>query len=127
MFFVDFAGKFIGDFTFNTYAGRLGMLGFSIILIALGLAIYLDAQLVPMPMEGLTEVIAKKLGKSFANVKTVLDCLIVVIGIVLSLIFLGNIAGIREGTVITAIAAGKVVGLFKKWTTPIMKKICFGE
>lgn len=126
-YFVDFAEKIIGDFTLNSYVGRLGMLGFSIVLIALGLTIYLDSQLVPMPMEGLTECIAKKVGKPFSTLKTIIDCLVVVLGLVLSLVFLGRIIGIREGTVITAVVAGKLVGLMKKRITPIMNKLCFGE
>ena len=126
-YFVDFAEMLIGDFTMASYVGRLGMLGVSIVLIALGLVIYMDAQLVPMPMEGLTACIAQKLGKSFSSLKTVIDCLVVLAGMVLCLVFLGKIVGIREGTVITAMVAGKLVGVVKKWLSPVIGKICFGE
>ena len=100
---------------------------FARVLIALGLVIYMDAQLVPMPMEGLTACIAQKLGKSFSSLKTVIDCLVVLAGMVLCLVFLGKIVGIREGTVITAMVAGKLVGVVKKWLSPVIGKICFGE
>lgn len=126
-YFVDFAELVIGDFALGSYVGRLGMLAVSIVLIALGLVIYMDAQLVSMPMEGLTDCIAKKLGVSFASLKTKLDCLIVITGVVLCLVFLGEIVGIREGTVITAMVAGKLVGVVKKWLSPLLAKICFGE
>ena len=126
-YFVDFAELVIGDFALGSYVGRLGMLAVSIVLIALGLVIYMDAQLVSMPMEGLTDCIAQKLGVSFASLKTKLDCLIVITGVVLCLVFLGEIVGIREGTVITAMVAGKLVGVVKKWLSPLLAKICFGE
>ena len=55
-----------------------------------------------------------------------MDCTTVVIGIVLSLVFLRGLLGIREGTVITAIVVGKVMGLFKKPLQPVVQKLCFG-
>lgn len=126
-YFVDFVEMLVGDFVLPGYVGRLAMLGISIVLIALGLVIYMDAQLVHMPMEGLTECISKKLGKPFASLKTLFDCLIVLTGVVLCLIFLGEVTGIREGTIITAMVAGKLVGWVKKWLSPVIQKICFGE
>ena len=50
-----------------------------------------------------------------------------VVGVVLCLVFLGEVTGIREGTIITAMVAGKLVGWVKKWLSPVIQKICFGE
>ena len=126
-YFVDFAKMVVGDFAIPTYFGRLLMMGVSIVLIALGVLLYMDAQLVPMPMEGLVACIVGKTGKTFGNVKTVIDCLVVVIGIVLCFIFLGEIQGIREGTIITAIVTGKLMGVLRKWITPKVRQICAAE
>lgn len=126
-YFVDFAKMLVGDFAIPTYFGQLAMLAASIVLIALGVLMYMDVQLVPMPMEGLSSTLAKKLGKPFPTMKMVIDCLVVLIGVVLSLVFLGTLDGIREGTVITAIVVGKLIAIFKKPISPIIKKICFGE
>ncbi len=126
-YFVDFAKMLVGDFAIPTYLGQLTMLAASIVLIALGVLLYMDAELVPMPMEGLSACIAKKLNKPFSTMKTVIDCLVVFIGIGLSFAFLGKLDGIREGTVITAMVVGKLIALFKKPVSPIIKKICFGE
>jgi len=103
------------------------MLAISIVFIALGVLLYMDVQLVPMPMEGLTMCIAKKIKKPFPTMKTVVDCVVVLTGVVLCFIFLGGLDGIREGTIITAIVTGKLVAIFKKPITPIVNKICFGE
>ena len=94
-YFVDFAKLLVGDFAIPTYFGKLIMLAMSIVLIALGVLLYMDAQLVPMPMEGLSATIAKKLGKPFPTMKTVIDCLVVLIGIVLCFVFLGKLDGIH--------------------------------
>ena len=126
-YFVDFAKWVVGDFAIPTYFGQLAMLAASILLIALGVLLYMDVQLVPMPMEGLSSTIAKKLGKPFSTMKTVVDCVVVATGVVLCFIFLGGLDGIREGTIITAIVTGKVIGILKKWITPQINRICFGE
>ena len=126
-YFVEFAKWLVGDFAIPTYFGQLAMLAMSIVLIALGVLLYMDVQLVPMPMEGLSSTIAKKLGKPFSTMKSVVDCAVVAIGVVLCFVFLGGLDGIREGTIITAIVTGKLVGLLKKWVTPRVNKICFAE
>ena len=126
-YFVDFAKMVLGDFAIPTYFGQLTMLAISIPLIALGIVLYMDAQLVPMPMEGLSSCLADKFGVSFPNMKTIIDCLVVGIGLILCFVFLGGLDGLREGTIITAVVTGKVIAIFKKPLSPILKKICFGE
>ena len=126
-YFVDLAKGLVGTFALPGYLGQLTMLAASIVLIALGVLLYMDAQLVPMPMEGLASTIAKKLNKPFSTMKMTVDCLAVIIGIVLSFAFLGKLDGIREGTIITAVLVGKLIAVFRKPISPIIKKICFGE
>jgi uncharacterized membrane protein YczE len=117
----------VGDFAIPTYFGQLTMLAASIVLIALGVLMYMDVQLVPMPMEGLSSTIAMKLNKPFPTMKIVVDCLVVLTGVVLSFVFLGRLEGIREGTVITAAVVGKLIAVFRKPLSPAVRKICFGE
>ena len=126
-YFVDFAKGQLGAWALPGYPGKLVMLALSIALIALGILLYMEAQLVPMPMEGLSMTIARKLGKPFPTVKTAVDCIVVAAGLALSFVFLGRIDGIREGTVITAVLTGKVISLMKKPVSPIVRKLCFFE
>ena len=102
------------------------MLVISIVTVAFGVFLYMEVDLVAMPMEGLTQAIARKVGRPFHNVKIVVDCSTVALGILLSFVFLHGLMGIREGTVITAIVVGKVMGLFKKPLQPVVQKLCFG-
>ena len=126
-YFVDFAKLLIGDFVIPTYFGRLTMLGISIVLIAVGITLYMDTELVPMSTEGLSSCLAKKLNKPFPTMKTVMDCVIVGTGLTLSLVFLGKLDGIREGTIITAVVVGKLIAVCRKWISAPVKKLCFGE
>jgi len=124
-YFVDFAKWVVGDFALPTYFGQLVLLAISIVFVALGVVLYIEVDLVPMPMEGLSMTISKKLNIPFPTMKIIVDCTVVVAGIVISFVFLHSLVGIREGTVITAIVVGKVVGLFKKPLSPVIQKLCF--
>jgi len=126
-YFVDFAKALIGSWALPGYLGQLTMLVMSIVLIALGILLYMEAKLVPMPMEGLTETIAGKLNMPFSTMKTIVDCIVVGLGLVLSFVFLGRLDGIREGTILTAIAAGKVISLIKKPISAVISKLCFEQ
>ena len=125
-YFTDFTKWLLADFALPTYAGQLVMLVISIVTVAFGVFLYMEVDLVAMPMEGLTQAIARKVGRPFHNVKIGVDCSTVALGILRSFVFLHGLMGIREGTVITAIVVGKVMGLFKKPLQPVVQKLCFG-
>ena len=125
--FVDGAKYVLGDFCLPTYFGQLAMLAASIVLIGFSLVLYIDVKLAPMPAEGLVGCLADKLGRPFSQMKTAFDCTSVLVGAVLSLLFLGALVGIREGTVLTALLAGRMMGQVRKLIGPWIRKLCFGE
>jgi uncharacterized membrane protein YczE len=104
-----------------------------IVLVAFGVFLYLDVDLVPMPMEGMTMAIAKKAGQPFTKVTTIVDCAVVLLGVILTVVFLHLIpfrdpgVRIREGTILAALVTGKVIAIIRKPLSPIVQKICFGE
>lgn len=124
-YFVGFAKWLIGDFCIPTYVGRLVMLIVSIIVVSIGVELYLEVELVPMPMEGMTLALAQTLKKPFTNVKIVVDCAVVLLGLALSLTLLHRLDGVREGTIIAAIITGKTIALMKKVLQPWVKRVCF--
>ena len=123
--FVDGAKFVLGDFCLPGYLGQLVMLAASILLIGFSLVLYIDVQLAPMPAEGLVGCLSEKLGKPFSSMKTFVDCSSVLLGAVLSLLFLHKLTGIREGTILTALLVGKMMGLLRKPVAPLIRKICF--
>ena len=122
---VDGAKFILGDFILPTYFGQLVMLAASIVLIAFSLVLYIDVQLAPMPPEGLVGCLAAKFGKPFPKVKTLFDCTSVLVGLVLCFVFLGQVIGIREGTIVTALLVGRLMGFFRKYIGPVIRRICF--
>jgi uncharacterized membrane protein YczE len=104
------------DFSLPTYLGQLLMLGISVVCISLGIILQRETNLVLLPPEGIVEAITKKIpnGK-FHIIKMMLDCVFVALAIILALAFLGNFAGIREGTIIAAVFVGRIMPVIKKF------------
>jgi len=124
-YFVTFASSVIGDFTMPTYAGQLCMLAIGIMLLACGLAMSVEAKFINMPAEELVLVTAYKFQTAFHRAKIVWDCAIVALSITISLVFLGELQGVREGTVIAALAVGKLMPVMRKIIAPAIRAIGF--
>ncbi|MCL2235313.1 MAG: DUF6198 family protein [Defluviitaleaceae bacterium] len=123
-FFLDFAQWVMGDLQFPTYAGRLGMLAISIVLIAIGIVFIMAGRLAPLPPEGFAQSLETRFERvKFHVAKMAMDSGLVIIALALSLVFLGRVIGVREGTVISAIAIGKIIPFIRKMLRPILAKL----
>lgn len=81
----------------------------SLPVMAAGLALVLEADLVMMPGDGLARTLAQKTGWPFGKAKVRTDCTCVAITCVLSLVCLHRIVGIQIGTVAAALTLGRLV------------------
>jgi uncharacterized membrane protein YczE len=96
------------------YLVRLLFLIAGIIIIGLGIMLYLRADILPQPAEGLILAIQKKTGWKLHNIKVAFDSSVVVIAAAISFIITREIIGIREGTLISMIGIGRCLGFFTK-------------
>jgi len=130
-FFVDFAVFIMDGLQFPGYIGRLLMIIIGIILIAIAISFLITARLPLLPPESLCAAIEKRVSPrwprfKFHIVKMCLDSVLVIIALSVSLIFLGEVAGVREGTVLSAIAIGKIIPYVRKALAPIFKLLGLG-
>lgn len=110
----------------SSYIIKLLYLFVSILIIGIGVSFYLIPNLVPLPAEGLVNSIVKKSNDKlkFANTKVAVDSCMVFASAILSVIFLGGLKSVREGTVLAALLIGKVVGIiFKRYKQVIIEWI----
>jgi uncharacterized membrane protein YczE len=117
-FFISFTGSTLLTFlpTPSTYFMKLTYLFISIICAGTGVFLYLIPNYISLPPEGVVNAIME-LGKGkfkFANVKIAVDGTLVITSAILSLVFLGGLETVREGTVLSALLTGKVVGFMSK-------------
>jgi len=123
-YFVDFTRFLLGDFTIPTYFGQLALLIMSMVCIATGITLFMSVRLVPLPSEGLVAAITQKLPNAkFHIVMIITHTTIVAIGILLSLLLLGRVYGVREGTVLSAVLIGKMIPYIRKAVSPILGKL----
>ncbi len=98
----------------TAYWQRLLCLLASIPFVALGVLLYLKADLIPTPGEGTALAIADTFRTRVPTGKTVFDCHAVLAAAVLSLAYFRGFVGVREGTVISALLTGPCMHLMQK-------------
>jgi len=118
--FVSLCNRILSFPAPETYWVRILFMLASVVIIALGILLYLRANLLPQPAEGLLLAIQKKTRWKLHNIKIFFDFIVVAIAAALSLITVHRVIGIREGTLIAMLGVGKVMGLF---SGPVGKKI----
>lgn len=80
-----------------------------ILLVGIGVSFEVTANVVTLAGEGMVLALCKAFPLKFANTKVGFDVTLVVLSSILSLLFLGHLAGVREGTVAAAIFVGLTV------------------
>lgn len=114
-FFVDFSLMLVNFINPVGYINQMLLLLFSCVVVAFGVLLEIQTEIVYLPADGVIVAISKVLKKEFSNVKPFVDSSMVIIAAILSLIFLGYLAGVREGTIISAIIIGPIVKVLKKY------------
>lgn len=113
--FVDFTLILINFINPTVYLSQIIVLLISCVVMAFGVLLEIKTEVVYLSGDGFIVAIAKVLKKEFGKVKPYCDVSFVLIAAALSVVFLGYLAGVREGTVISAIIIGPIVRIFKKY------------
>lgn len=114
-FFIDFSLMLVNFINPVGYINQMLLLLISCVVIAFGVLLEVKTEVVYLPADGVIVAISKVLKIEFPKVKPFVDTLMVVIAAILSIIFLGYLAGVREGTIISAIIIGPIVKLLKNY------------
>lgn len=122
-FFVDFSLMLVNFINPVGYANQFLLLLFSCLVIAFGVLLEIQTEVVYLPADGIIIAISQVLKKEFSKVKPFIDTSMVIIAGILSLVFLGYFAGVREGTVISALIIGPIVKILKKYLDPYVSRL----
>jgi len=93
---------------------RILMMLLSTVFIALGIFMYLPADIVPLAGEGAMKTISDVTGIEFSKVKIGFDCSMVAISAIVCLIAIKNLGSVGIGTIIAAVLVGFFHGLITK-------------
>jgi uncharacterized membrane protein YczE len=112
--FIDFSMMLVNFINPVGYVSQMMLLLISCVVVAFGVLLEIQTEIVYLPADGVIVAISRVLKKEFSTVKPFVDTSMVVIAAILSVVFLGYLAGVREGTVISAIIIGPIVKVLKK-------------
>ncbi|HJJ36492.1 MAG TPA: DUF6198 family protein [Methanocorpusculum sp.] len=85
------------------------------VVLGFGIALLLKADIFMMPGDFLVKVISDKTGRNFGRLKVCFDVVLVVISVTVSLIFLQQVVGVREGSLVAALTIGFIVNFFSRY------------
>lgn len=124
-YFVDFAAVLLQGLQANSYLAELLLMSISIIIVSIGVVMFIEMDIVPNAPDGLLLAIRDKVGIDFGQLKMVFDCSSVAAAALISLLFIGHISIIREGTIIAALFTGKLISIISKPWAPRLKRVVF--
>ena len=102
----------------DTYLMQWGWCALSIIILGFAVSLELLADSVMMPGEGIVLSITMVSKKPFPRCKVAFDVSCIIIAAAISLVALGGLVGVREGTVATAILTGPIVKVWNRVLAP---------
>ena len=102
------------DWTVGAYPmGWIPLLAGCVIL-GLGVALEVLGDVLYLPCEGVVKAISYKSHAEFGTIKTLFDLSMVLSAIVVSVLCLGHISGLREGTIVAAATVGGISRFFRE-------------
>lgn len=109
------------------YVLKLLLILVSIILIAFGIFLYLEANIMSMPGEGVTVAISTRFKLSVPTAKLIFDVSITTIAIILSFCFFGKLQIVREGTILCMFGVGLVMKPIMKGLKKPLHRFIYGK
>lgn len=98
----------------ESYMASLAYTLLGCILCAFGIFTFVKADMIPLSAEGLCLALCRTFHWRFSRVKVAVDCSMIGIAVVASLLMLGEVVGVREGSLICAVSTGFIIGWFFK-------------
>lgn len=125
--FVDMAKYMIEWINPQNYFVSVLILILGCVVLALGVSFTIIADVIMNSGEAFVKAITIRNGKNFGDMKVIFDVSLVVLAIIGSFIFFGEIRGVREGTIIAAMVTGIIVKYLNKILKPSIYKILIDE
>ena len=112
---IDFSMMLVSFLNPSDYLSQFATLLLSCLVVAFGVMLEVQTEVVYLPPDGIIVAISKVLNKDFPKVKPFFDTTLVLTAAILSVVFLGYLAGVREGTIISALIIGPIVKVLQKY------------
>lgn len=113
-YLTNFSCYLISEIHVDTYLMQLACLIVSCLVLGLGIWIQLKGNVAMLPGEAMNRAVAYVTGKKYENVKIFFDILYIALSVLISIVFVGELKGVREGSIIAAIMIGNIIKMYHK-------------
>ncbi len=127
--FIDFSMFMLFWLEPSAYVMKVTVLLVGCVILALGIALEVKVNAAMMAGEYFVKTITRRFHGEFGYVKLGFDVTLLTIACILSLVFLSDIQGVREGTVVSALLVGPIVHfvnpayrIFDRWINAPIKQ-----
>ena len=111
-YLTNFSCWLIKDVSVENYFEQLMYMFIGCFMLAFGIWLQLKGKVAMLPGEAMNRAISEVTGKRYENIKILFDIVYIVLSAVICLIFIGELKGVREGSIIAAIAVGSIIKLY---------------
>lgn len=112
--FVDLSMFLLGWFDPQAYPARLATLGLGVVVLAFGAYLTLISHVGVMAGDGFARALSRVTGREFGIMRVASDTTMAAVAVALNLALFRALVSVREGTVVTALFTGLLVGLFSR-------------
>lgn len=121
-YLTNFSCWLIRSIEMHNYLERFIFMLLGCLILAFGLWIQFKGRVAMLPGEAMNRAIAEVTGKKYENIKIFFDLFYIALSVVICLVFLRELKGVREGSVIAAVIIGLLIKLFNKLWKKLTKK-----
>ena len=108
----DFCCGLLRNLNPVSYPARFALMLVGCVILGLGIWIQYKGGVAMLAGEAMNRAISQVTGKRYENIKIFFDVFYIVLSGIISLVFLGKFAGVREGSIIAALLIGNIIRFF---------------
>ena len=120
-YLTNFSCWLIREIRVNSYFMQLLYMLLGCVILAVGLWIQYKGGVALLPAEALNRAISKATGRKYENIKIFFDVFYVTVAAVITLVFLGEMKGVREGSIVAALGVGMIIKALNRLCNRIKK------
>ena len=120
-YLTNFSCWLIRGIQVNGYLMQLLYMLLGCVILAVGLWIQYKGGVALLPAEALNRAISKATGRKYENIKIFFDVFYVTVAAVITLVFLGEMKGVREGSIVAALGVGMIIKALNRLCNRIKK------
>ncbi len=111
-YLTDFSCFLLSSISVSGYVMQFIFMAVGCFVLGFGIWVQFKGGVAMLPGEAMNRAISRVTGKKYENVKIFFDILYIAVSAAICLVFIGKLSGVREGSIIAAVAVGNIIKLY---------------